>query len=238
MLLESAIDLSNYLQVNVTAIRVYGLKCAVYLSELSRLYNKAMRKDRVNNGYMSIDRGYVSGRTGLSAEEQSALDAGLSDAGICSWSPSDPDKVKFDFGAYLKSITTDDAGFLSLISSSVTKAMAKAKASRDSRVASMKKAVGTGDASADEAMREWVDVMARMDGALDESSVRSFQGAVMSYAGDDLGMARGIIAMAAVRCLGSPQEAMRAYREALRSASEGPAAEPMEASDGVSDVKF
>lgn len=237
MLLESAIDLSNYIQVNVTAIRVYGLKCAVYLSELSRLYNKAMRKDKVNNGYMSIDRGYVSGRTGLSVEEQSALDAGLSDAGICSWSPSDPDKVKFDFGAYLKSITTDDAGFLSLITSSVTKAMAKAKASRDSRVASMKGAVGTGDASADEAMREWVDVMARM-GALDESSVRSFQAAVMSYAGDDLGMARGIIAMAAVRCIGNPQEAICAYREALRSASEGPAAEPMEAADGVSDVKF
>lgn len=239
MRLESAIDLSNFLQVNVNAIHVYGLKAAVYLSELARLYNKALKKNAAVNGYMTIDREYVKDRTGLSPEEQYSADSGLSKAGISSWSPKDPDKVRFDFKAYLASISTEDVEAIA----SISRKMASAPKSGDSQrirdmkqVESLKGLANTGNAVLDASVRKWVEEVHAVDKRLTASTVEDFQKTVMDYAKADLRKAQRVIEIATAQKWTNALSAIDAYSRENKAIRRG--MNPLNVSDGVSKRKF
>lgn len=77
MLIE-LLSSDNYVQYNVRIAQLLGLNTAVYLSELLRVSDKAIRKAKLNdNNYFTLDRKYIEKRTTLSKYQQLNIDKKL-----------------------------------------------------------------------------------------------------------------------------------------------------------------
>ena len=76
MLIE-LLSSSNYVNFNIKVAQILGLKAAIYLSQIMDINEKAIRKNKVDNNYFTIDRKYVESRTTLTRDEQVAIEHDL-----------------------------------------------------------------------------------------------------------------------------------------------------------------
>ena len=63
------LNTENYVQFNVKTANIFGLHTAIYLQLLLSVFEKAQRKNKLIDGYVKLDRSYVTSLTTLSANE-------------------------------------------------------------------------------------------------------------------------------------------------------------------------
>lgn len=73
---------SNLGTYNITIAHIFGLTSAIYINELINITEKAFRKNKVEEGFICLDRDYITQRTTLSLEEQLDIDKKLIEIGI------------------------------------------------------------------------------------------------------------------------------------------------------------
>ena len=62
MLIE-LLSSSNYVNFNIKVAQILGLKSAIYLSQLMDINEKAIRKNKIEDNFFTIDRKYIESRT-------------------------------------------------------------------------------------------------------------------------------------------------------------------------------
>ena len=81
MLIE-LLSSSNYVNFNIKLAQILGLKPAIYLSQIMDINEKAIRKNKVDNDYFTLDRKYIESRTTLTKDEQSSIEKDLLNANL------------------------------------------------------------------------------------------------------------------------------------------------------------
>ena len=62
MLIE-LLSQSNYISVNIKLAKIFGVEGAIYISEILNIYDKAVRKNKVEDKFFTLDREYFEERT-------------------------------------------------------------------------------------------------------------------------------------------------------------------------------
>ena len=76
MLIE-LLSMSNYVNFNVKLAHILGLNTAIYLSQIMDINEKAIRKDKVDKNFFTIDRNYITSRTTIAEKEQKEIENNL-----------------------------------------------------------------------------------------------------------------------------------------------------------------
>ena len=94
----AAFNPDNYVSYNINLANNagFGLIGAVYISELLRIYRKAVVKNCVDNGFFYVDRKYIKGRTTLDVAEQRKVEDNLITLKILERETGDVIRVDFN----------------------------------------------------------------------------------------------------------------------------------------------
>ena len=72
MLIE-LLSMSNYVHFNVKLAEILGLHTAIYLGQITDINEKAIRKNKVDENFFTIDREYITKRTTIPEKEQNQI---------------------------------------------------------------------------------------------------------------------------------------------------------------------
>lgn len=107
------LDVNNYILVNKTLIKIFGLKAAAYCAELFTIVKKAVSKNKVvENDFICVDRNYIESTIGVDVDEQKQFEDAWETMDLLFKHPSKPD-----------TFTLNVSGFVELISA--TKGLSK-----------------------------------------------------------------------------------------------------------------
>lgn len=214
-MLIDLLNSSNYIMVNMEAIRIFGLNTAVYCSELLNIYKKAVTKNKLyNETYFKIDRNYIKKQTSLEIEDQLKCDANLRKVNIIQPDETNPDIIYFDVEIYASLLSSEDVKLLDKVSSKVKVENPKniKKAQRDRIIIALKESIRCKTIPVLQKLQEWIDsIMADPSKYLSKQQVAAFKDTLDEYCNGDLQKALDIINIAMIQGYINCQWAINLY---------------------------
>ena len=216
-MLIDLLNSSNYIMINRDAIRVFGLNTAVYCSELSNIYKKAVEKKKLYDGqYFKVDRNYIEKQTSIPVEEQLKCDLNLVKVNVIKISENDPDIIYIDIEVYASILSSEDVKLLDTVSAKVkAKNVKGSKASQRERIiVNLKSSIECKTVPVLVALRDWIDsVMSDPKKYLSVQQVSLFKEKLDEYCNGDLQMALKLIEIATIHQYVDCQWAINAYEK-------------------------
>lgn len=214
-MLIDLLNSSNYIMVNMEAIRIFGLNTAVYCSELLNIYKKAVTKNKLyNENYFKIDRNYIKKQTSLEIEEQLKCDANLRKVNIIQPDETNPDIIYFDVEIYASLLSSEDVKLLDKVSAKVKVENPKniKQVQRDRIIIALKESIRCKTLPVMQKLQEWIDsIMADPNKYLSKQQVSAFKDTLDDYCNGDLQKALDIINIAMIQGYINCQWAINLY---------------------------
>ena len=214
-MLIDLLNSSNYIMVNMDAIRIFGLNTAVYCAELLNIYKKAVTKKKLyDDVYFKIDREYIKKQTSIEIEDQLKCDANLLKVDIIKINEENPDIIFFDVEVYASLLSSVDIKLLDKVSAKVKVANPKGtkQAQRDRIIVALKESIECKTYEVLSALKGWIDsVMADPKRYLSKQQVAAFKDRLDDYCNGDLQKALEIIRLATVHAYVDCQWAINVY---------------------------
>ena len=195
MLIE-LLSSSNYVNFNVKLAQILGLKPAIYISQIMDINEKAIRKNKVDNNYFTIDRKYVEQRTTLTKDEQVSIEKDLLNMGILEKSENRKNCISLNITMLTSIMMTPDEDLLQDISS-----LSKSKKKRTkSEVIEehLKDNVLTTNVELREAYYEWIESVLAKRGAMTKAAVIHAQPTLDKFCDRNLDVALKILEIASI----------------------------------------
>ena len=202
-MLIDILNSNNYISYNITIAQVYGLKTAIYVSELLNIYKKVQIKNKfVDEDYFNVNRKYVFQRTTLTIEEQLVVEQNLMKLDIIKKHEDNEDVIRFDFNKLVSLAISDDVSKLKDISKAVN--TDRPKGIRESKRNRTKQALKDGITCSNyellTALRNWVDcIYSGPNGYLSKTAVDEFVKGMNDYAKGDLDIALKLVKIASIQ---------------------------------------
>ncbi len=214
-MLIDLLNSSNYIMVNMEAIRIFGLNTAVYCSELLNIYKKAVTKNKLyNENYFKIDRDYIKKQTSLEIEDQLKCDANLRKVNIIQPDETNPDIIYFDVEIYASLLSSEDVKLLDKVSAKVKVENPKniKQVQRDRIIIALKESIRCKTVPVMQKLQEWIDsIMADPNKYLSKQQVSAFKDTLDDYCNGDLQKALDIINIAMIQGYINCQWAINLY---------------------------
>lgn len=188
---------SNYASYNIHIAKLFGLQIAVYMSEIISISEKATRKKALIDGYVFLNRDYISDRTTISVEDQLDFDSKLEDVGIIEKRSVNEIKLNIKQLAFL--ITQEDEPIREEVVSVMKKAKRLSKKVKDDyTIDSLKRSITTQCDELRNAYYDWIDSVFAKDGFMTKKAVTFAQQAIDSYSNRNLDKALTVLNIAAI----------------------------------------
>lgn len=214
-MLIDLLNSSNYIMVNMDAIRIFGLNTAVYCAELLNIYKKAVTKKKLyNDVYFKIDRDYIKKQTSIEVEDQLKCDANLLKVNIIKVDEENPDIIFFDVEVYASILSSEDVKLLDKVSAKVKVSNPKGtkQVQRDRIIIALKESIECKTYEVLTALKGWIDsVMADPKRYLSKQQVAAFKERLDDYCNGDLQKALEIIRLATIHAYVDCQWAINVY---------------------------
>ena len=214
-MLIDLLNSSNYIMVNMDAIRIFGLNTAVYCAELLNIYKKAVTKKKLyNDTYFKIDRDYIKKQTSIDIEDQLKCDANLVKVNIIKVDAENPDIIHFDVEVYASILSSEDVKLLDKVSSKVKVANPKGtkQAQKDRIIIALKDSIECKTYEVLTALKDWIDsIMADPKRYMSKQQVAAFKNRLDDYCDGDLQKALAIIELATTHSYIDCQWAINLY---------------------------
>lgn len=214
-MLIDLLNSSNYIMVNMDAIRIFGLNTAVYCAELLNIYKKAVTKKKLyNDVYFKIDRDYIKKQTSIEVEDQLKCDANLLKVNIIKVDEENPDIIFFDVEVYASILSSEDVKLLDKVSAKVKVSNPKGtkQVQRDRIIIALKESIECKTYEVLTALKGWIDsVMADPKRYLSKQQVAAFKERLDDYCNGDLQKALEIIRLATIHAYIDCQWAINVY---------------------------
>ena len=221
-MLIDLLNSSNYIMVNMDAIRIFGLNTAVYCAELLNIYKKAVTKKKLyDDVYFKIDRDYIKKQTSIEVEDQLKCDANLLKVNIIKINEENPDIIFFDVEVYASILSSEDVKLLEKVSTKVKVANPKGtkQAQRDRIIIALKDSIECKTYEVLDGLKGWIDsIMADPKRYLSKQQVAAFKDRLDDYCNGDLQKALEIIRLATVHAYVDCQWAINVYERDNRPA--------------------
>ena len=192
----------NCITINLKTIKIFGLPTAVYLTELISIFKKAIRKNKLQDGFFKLDRRYMYNLLDLSIEEQLICDANLIKTNVLTRMSDDPNMLKIDLNFYLSIIASEDVKLIDDVRKEMKTSRPKGvKLSQKQIVINeLKDSISCSNYELLTALRNWVDsIYAKPNGFLSKTAITIFQNTLNEYTKGDLDLALRIVQIASVQ---------------------------------------
>lgn len=190
-MLFDLISMDMYGNYNIKLAHLIGLKEAIYVSELLNINRKALQKNKLKEGFFTIDRKYITQRTTLSVEEQVQIEERLKSMMLISKGTD----------LNLLCVNTDKLTGLILeenekIVDAITVAGGRKMSKREAIAAALKTNIQTSNQELISAYAEWIDAILTKFGWMSKKAVMEGQARVDEYSQKDLDVALKILEIA------------------------------------------
>lgn len=194
MLIE-LLSSSNYVNFNIKLAQILGLKPAIYLSQIMDINEKALRKNKVDNNYFTIDRKYIESRTTLTKDEQSSIEKDLLNIGILERDTEKKNTISLNITMLTSIMMTPDEDLLKDISS-----LSKAKKKTKSEVIEehLKNNILTTNTELRDAYYEWIESVLAKKGAMTKAAVIHAQPTLDKFCNRNLEVALKVLEIASI----------------------------------------
>jgi hypothetical protein len=207
----------NYISFNIKAAQIFGLQGAVYCSELINIYNKATKKSKIiDDGYVKVDRKYITDRTTISSAEQNVIDLNWAKINLLKAKTDNPDIIKLDFDVLVSLLSSQDVTLLDDVRKKVIiKNPRGIKETRKQAICNnLKKGIDCSNPDLLAALRDWIDaIFSNPVGYLSKSSVDMFQDTLYNYTQGSVEKAIAIVKIATAQGYKDCQWAINVYEK-------------------------
>ena len=200
------LDQNNYLQINLSLIKVLGLKGAAYATELFSIVKKAATKDKMfGDDAIRINRTYIESRIQVTTEEQYTFDTAWSNLNLVAINNKDKDIIAVNVPGFIELISGKSlsaADFESVKNSidnkkAKKKSQAKEKETKKARIIeNLCNHIKVSDETLLEKLQNWVSTLISVDKLLNVQIVEQFVSDLLTYAGNDITVACKIVHIA------------------------------------------
>ena len=186
-MLIDLLNSANYIMVNRDAIKILGLKVAVYCAELLNIYKKAFTKNKmINEEYFKVDRKYITEQTSLTKEEQYTCDKKLNEVKILTIDENDLDIVNFNIEEFASLLSSEDVKLLKTVSLAVNKSKLnteeKKELKRNAIIKRLKENIKCNTYPILLGLRDWIDsIMANPYRYISQQQVDQFKDGLDNY---------------------------------------------------------
>lgn len=195
MLIE-LLSSSNYVNFNIKLAQILGLKPAIYLSQLMDINEKAIRKNKVDNNYFTIDRKYIESRTTLTKDEQSSIEKDLLNIGILEKDTEKKNTISLNITMLTSIMMTPDEDLLKDISS-LSKSKKK-KTKSEVIEEHLKDNILTTNNELRSAYYEWIESVLTKKGAMTKAAVIHAQPTLDKFCNRNLDVALKVLEIASI----------------------------------------
>lgn len=202
----------NYVSYNIQLAHLLGLEHAIYLAELLRVNSKAIRKSKLTNGYITVDRDYIFNRTTIKPERQQELDNDLAKLGI----------LEIDFNnhcmliLHIEVITTlvlDDSEEIKSDISKIIKKKASKKSKDETIKDALKENIVTDNIELRQAYYDWIDSVFAKQGWMSKKAVITAQSEIDKFTNRNLDLALKLLEIASISGYRDITWAINAYNK-------------------------
>ena len=195
MLIE-LLSSSNYVNFNIKLAQILGLKAAIYLSQIMDINEKALRKNKVDNNFFTIDRKYIESRTTLTKDEQLSIEKDLFNIGILEKTPEKRNSICLNITTLTSIMMTPDEDLIKDIS-----ALSKTKKKRTKGEIieeNLKDNVLTTNEELREAYYEWIESVLTKKGMMTKAAVIHAQPTLDNFCNRNLDVALKVLEIASI----------------------------------------
>lgn len=230
----------NYITVNTKLVKLFGFEVAIYCSELMNILGKAVKKDKVDNGYIKVDRKYIEEKTTINLDSQIKCDKNLMKLNVVLVDSEDPNRLYVNVEELAKIVTNEDEKTLKSLSKKISKTPKGTKLTRQQLIIQeLKEGISCSDETLTNSLRDWVDsVYARPGGFLSKVAVKTFMDDLMKYTQGDLDVALKIVNIASIRGYKECQWAVNVYEQEKRTVINKPRVTTQQKASVLSDEIF
>lgn len=196
MLLD-LLSMSNYVSFNIELAHIVGLESAIYISELMNINSKAVKKSKVQDGFMTVDRGYLEQRTTFTEKKQLEIEQQLVKCGIISKSKDDENTMLLDVSVIAALLTADSDEIRNDIAK-VIKKKANTRTKSEVIISQLKENIVTKNEELRKAYEDWIESVYAKQGWMSKKSVVSGQAVVDEFSNHNLDVALKIIEIASI----------------------------------------
>lgn len=193
MLIE-LLSMSNYVNFNVKLAHILGLNTAIYLSQIMDINEKAIRKDKVDKNFFTIDRNYITSRTTIAEKEQKEIENNLIKIGILERSSADANTIMLNITALTSILMSPDESLLKDISN-----ISRPKKTKSEKILeALKDNIITVNPELRQAYFDWIDAVYAKDGFMTVKAVITAQSILSTYTTNNMSVALKILEIAAI----------------------------------------
>jgi len=194
MLIDIVSD-DSYKRFNIKSAEIFGLKGAVYIERLLCIIRKAVRKGKINDGFIKVDRKYIVEETTLSKDEQYDLDSKLEQFNLIE--KEDKDTLRLDISLYM-SILNGELFELSDISDKFRSRKDKKNVKINVIIENLKNSITYTIIEMKSAMENYIESIVNSGKSLTTQSLLLFQQDLDNYSNGDISIALEIIKLATI----------------------------------------
>lgn len=191
-MLIDLINSNNYISINLNMINVLGLTESVYCSELLNIFQKALRKNKLYDGFFRVDRDYIFKRTTIVIENQLLIDKKWESFDLIKINPLDVNMIKLNSDLLVTLLTEEDVDSIKKLKENLQIKLKKIKSHEEiqegkiKRLQNLKDKVYCSDAELRQALEEWVEaIFIKFNGAkFTNKDVELFKTTLKGYSND------------------------------------------------------
>lgn len=195
MLIE-LLSMSNYVHFNVKLAQILGLNSAIYLGQIMDINEKAIRKNKVDENFFTIDREYITKRTTIPEKEQKEIENNLIKIGILERSEKDSNTLQLNLTVLTSILMSPDEDLLKNVENLAKPKKTKTKSEKI--IENLKENIITLNPELRQAYFDWIDAVYQKDGFMTKAAVIAAQGTVDKFSNRNLDIALKILEIAAI----------------------------------------
>lgn len=195
-MLIDLLSMSNYVHFNVKLAHIIGLNASIYLSQIMDINEKAIRKEKTDKNFFTIDREYITKRTTISEKEQKEIENNLIKIGVLERSAENADTILLNITVLTSILMSPDEELIKDIS-----ALSKPKQKRtkaDAIKDTLKQNIITTNTELRTAYFGWIDAVYEKDGFMTKQAVVSAQARLDEFSNRNLDIALKVLEIATI----------------------------------------
>lgn len=213
MLIE-LLSSSNYVNFNIKLAQILGLKAAIYLSQIMDINEKAIRKNKIDNNFFTIDRKYIESRTTLTKDEQVSIEKDLLNIGILEKTSDKKNSICLNITMLTSIMMTPDEDLLKDIS---TLSKSKKKKTKSEVIEEhLKDNILTTNAELRDAYYEWIESVLTKKGAMTKAAVIHAQPTLDNFCNRNLDIALKVLEIASIHGYEDINWAINSYNKEFK----------------------
>lgn len=213
MLIE-LLSMSNYGHFNIKLAQILGLETAIYLSEIMNINEKAIRKEKIEEDFFTIDRNYIEKRTTISAKKQEEIEKTLLKIGILEKTQETSNTICLNINILTSILMNPDEKLIKNINKIIKQNSKSPRMRKDEAIKqNLKNQIFTTNDELTAAYGKWIEAVYDKEGWMSTEAIVAAQEIIDNFSNRNLDLALNIIRIATINGYRDMSWAIKAYKK-------------------------